>query len=135
MLVDASWQHTDDLGFAHADFAWSRDEAGNGTLTPSRRAFRLQIADEVQFKRGAINLVIGPTGAGKTSVLMALLGEMHYMPRGADAWVSLPRAQGVAYAAQESWVQNETIKVRFEQALAAPDCSFRAGKHPLWLAL
>ena len=42
---------------------------------------------------------------------MALLGEMHYIPSGPDSFVSLPREGGVAYAAQESWVQNETIKV------------------------
>ena len=45
---------------------------------------------------------------------MALLGEMHYIPSGPDSFVSLPREGGVAYAAQESWVQNETIKVRTE---------------------
>lgn len=43
---------------------------------------------------------------------MALLGEMHYMPSDAKAWVNLPRAGGLAYAAQESWVQNDTIRVR-----------------------
>lgn len=40
-----------------------------------------------------------------------LVGEMHYIPSGPDSFVSLPRTGGVAYAAQESWVQNETIKV------------------------
>ena len=42
---------------------------------------------------------------------MALLGEMHYIPSGPESWANLPRTGGVAYAAQESWVQNETIKV------------------------
>lgn len=42
---------------------------------------------------------------------MALLGEIHYMPAGPDSFFSLPRTGGVAYAAQESWVLNETIKV------------------------
>lgn len=42
---------------------------------------------------------------------MALLGEMHYIPLGPDSWVNLQREGGVAYATQESWVQNETIKV------------------------
>ena len=71
----------------------------------------LNIDDQVFFRRGKINLIVGPTGAGKTSLLMALLGEMHYIPLGPDSWVSLPRGGGVAYAAQESWVQNETIRV------------------------
>ena len=71
----------------------------------------LHIDDELFFKRGKINLVVGPTGSGKTSLLMALLGEMHYIPAMPDSFVSLPREGGVAYAAQESWVQNDTIKV------------------------
>lgn len=42
---------------------------------------------------------------------MALLGEMHYIPSGPGSWFNLPRGGGIAYAAQESWVLNETIKV------------------------
>lgn len=38
-------------------------------------------------------------------------GEMHYIPSGPDSFMSLPRAGGVAYAAQESWVQSDTIRV------------------------
>lgn len=44
-------------------------------------------------------------------MLMALLGEMHRTSLASDSWVHLPRAGGVAYAAQESWVLSETIKV------------------------
>ena len=36
---------------------------------------------------------------------------MHYTPLGPQARVSLPRENGVAYHAQESWVLNETIRV------------------------
>ncbi len=35
---------------------------------------------------------------------------MHFMPSTVDSWFNLPRAGGVAYAAQESWVQNESIR-------------------------
>jgi ABC-type iron transport system FetAB ATPase subunit len=35
---------------------------------------------------------------------------MHFIPSGIDSWYNLPRGQGIAYAAQESWVQNETIR-------------------------
>lgn len=54
-------------------------------------------------------MIVGPTGCGKTSLLMALLGEMHFAPSVPDAWFGLPREGGIAYAAQEAWVQNETI--------------------------
>jgi hypothetical protein len=48
---------------------------------------------------------------------MALLGEMHFIPMTPDGWYHLPRSGGVSYAAQESWVQNETIKVSPTRAL------------------
>ncbi|KAI0685987.1 hypothetical protein BC835DRAFT_1420713 [Cytidiella melzeri] len=90
VVVDSSANHKNDIGFGKSTFSWS-NEATDGTLTPSRQSFRLHIDDELTFKKGHFNLIIGPTGSGKTSILMALLG-------------------GVAYAAQESWVQNDTIK-------------------------
>ncbi|KAJ7286214.1 hypothetical protein C8J57DRAFT_1446843 [Mycena rebaudengoi] len=99
---------TSEIGFRDATFTWSNDT--DGSLTPSRRKFILKIKGEVLFKRDCINLVVGPTGSGNISLLMALLGEMHFVPSTPSSWYSLPRARGVAYAAQESWVLNETIK-------------------------
>ncbi|KAJ7814135.1 P-loop containing nucleoside triphosphate hydrolase protein [Mycena olivaceomarginata] len=111
------------IGFRDATFAWSSEKT-DGTLTPSRRKFMLKIEDEVLFQPGCINLVVGPTGSGKTSLLMALLGEMHFVPSGPTSWYNLPRAKGVSYAAQESWVQNENIlfgaefdEVRYKKVL------------------
>ncbi|KAH8978585.1 hypothetical protein EDB92DRAFT_2119177 [Lactarius akahatsu] len=109
MLTDASHFDQDVIGFQNASFTWSNDDA-DGTLTPSRRRFTLRVQGELLFKRGCFNLIIGPTGAGKTSLLMALLGEMHFVPMSPDSWYHLPREGGVSYAAQESWVQNETIR-------------------------
>lgn len=36
----------------------------------------LHVEDELLFKRGCINLIVGSTGCGKTSLLMALLGKL-----------------------------------------------------------
>jgi len=98
-----------EIGFRDAVFSWSN--TSDGSLTPSKRQFSLRIEEKLFFKHGRINLVVGPTGSGKTSLLMALLGEMHFVPSGPNSSFNLPRGNGVAYAAQESWVQNETIKV------------------------
>ncbi|KZP30958.1 P-loop containing nucleoside triphosphate hydrolase protein [Athelia psychrophila] len=98
----------DEIGFGDAIFTWT--EASDGTVTPSRHDFSLRLESNLVFKRGALNMVIGPTGSGKTSLLMALLGEMHFIRPEPGSWFNLPRDGGVAYAAQESWVQNETIK-------------------------
>jgi ABC-type bacteriocin/lantibiotic exporter with double-glycine peptidase domain len=35
---------------------------------------------------------------------------MHFVPSSPNSWFNLPRGTGVAYVAQESWVQNETIR-------------------------
>uniref|UniRef100_A0A8H7XP05 P-loop containing nucleoside triphosphate hydrolase protein n=1 Tax=Psilocybe cubensis TaxID=181762 RepID=A0A8H7XP05_PSICU len=96
----------DTIGFNQAEFTWT---STSGHSTPSR-TFRLRINDTVEFKKGCLNLIVGPTGSGKTSILMALLGEMHYIPMGNSSWFNLPRSGGVAYAAQESWVLNDTVK-------------------------
>lgn len=55
--------------------------------------------------------MVGQTGSGKTSLLLALLGEMHFDPPNVESWFQLPRDGGVAYCAQEAWLVNDTIKV------------------------
>ncbi|KIK69543.1 hypothetical protein GYMLUDRAFT_236056 [Collybiopsis luxurians FD-317 M1] len=99
---------SDKIGFHNASFTWSN--SASGSATPLGRRFVLRIPETLQFKRNAVNLVVGATGSGKSSLILALLGELHYTPLSGDAWFNLPRAGGVAYAAQESWVLNETIK-------------------------
>ena len=105
--VVASSTHEHDLGFGSSEFTWATDAHLD---TSAHQPFLLRFEDDVLFKHGQFNLIVGPTGSGKTSVLMALLGEMHRVPLDPQSWVNLPRNDGVAYAAQESWVQNETIR-------------------------
>ena len=116
-----------------ANFTWT-NEPSDGTITPSAQSFRLRIDDELKFKKGRFNLIVGQTGSGKTSVLMALLGEMHYIPLGPDSWVNLPRKGGVAYATQESWVQNETIKVQHicTRAIKSTPHNAVTGQYSVW---
>lgn len=99
------------IGFKNATFTWSPESSPTGASTPSSSSqFRLSVPGDLQFKKGKINLIIGPTGSGKTSILMALLGEMHFLPTHPDSAFNLPRAGGVSFSVQESWVQNETIR-------------------------
>lgn len=35
---------------------------------------------------------------------------MHFIRTSPDSWFNLPKDEGIAYAAQESWVQNATIR-------------------------
>ncbi|KZT36412.1 P-loop containing nucleoside triphosphate hydrolase protein [Sistotremastrum suecicum HHB10207 ss-3] len=112
---------TAELWIRNAVFTWEKNASStSGASTPRRasssrtqkrtRNFRLQIRDELSFKTGKLNIICGPTGSGKTSMLMALLGEMYYWPMSADSGFNLPRDGGVAFAAQETWVLNETIR-------------------------
>jgi ABC-type uncharacterized transport system fused permease/ATPase subunit len=120
---------TNDVIIRDSQFTWSSEGSDTPSRdAPSRRAFRLQIEEEVKFHSGCLNLITGPTGSGKTSLLMSLLGEfsfdpsswflvdtaqgeMVHSPLSSRSLVQLPRDGGLAYAAQESWVMNETIRV------------------------
>ncbi|TDL20540.1 P-loop containing nucleoside triphosphate hydrolase protein [Rickenella mellea] len=99
----------DVIGFNAGTFSWTDINKSQSTKS-AMRIFRLHFDGEVMFRRGGINLIIGPTASGKTSLLMALLGEMYCKPHGPGSWYNLPRDGGIAYAAQESWVLNETVK-------------------------
>lgn len=66
-------------------------------------AFRLQDLS-IRFKPNALNVVTGPTGSGKTSLLLSLLGET-VMETGT---ATCPR--DVAYVPQTAWLQNDTVR-------------------------
>ncbi|KII86823.1 hypothetical protein PLICRDRAFT_700101 [Plicaturopsis crispa FD-325 SS-3] len=108
LFVEDAGTSDDRIGFRDAVFSWSINTAS--PQAQSQRDFLLRVDQEVLFRHGCINLITGPTGNGKTTMLMALLGELHLIPSGPTSWYHLPRSGGVAYAAQESWVQNDTIK-------------------------
>ncbi|GMK55604.1 hypothetical protein CspeluHIS016_0206600 [Cutaneotrichosporon spelunceum] len=87
-----------------AVFAWGTDSPDKTVVN-----FRLRIPD-VTFSKGKINLVCGPTGSGKSSLLAALIGELHFEPQNDTAFYHLPREGGVSYAAQESWCTSASIQ-------------------------
>jgi ABC-type multidrug transport system fused ATPase/permease subunit len=72
----------------------------------------------IEFPSSKLSLICGPTGSGKTSLLMALLGEMKLL----DGQIFLPKnnhqkidpitglKQTVAYAAQTAWLLNATVR-------------------------
>ena len=104
------------IGFKKANFTW-----GNKNENPQdeNQAFRMMNLD-IKFHIGGLNVVAGPTGSGKTSLLMALLGEMTllngsvHLPGGYDRSLLPVREDGltdsVAYCAQQAWLVNDTIK-------------------------
>ncbi len=104
------------IGFQNATFTWG----GKGSHTDGSTAFRL-IDMEIKFRVSQLNIIAGPTGSGKTSLLMALLGEMSlldgsvYLPGGHSREDLRPNSEtgfteSVAYCAQQAWLVNDTIK-------------------------
>ncbi|KND91987.1 ATP-dependent bile acid permease [Tolypocladium ophioglossoides CBS 100239] len=105
------------IGFRDATLIWGgRDSVADD----GSRAFRLLDMD-VDFKIGKLNIIAGPTGSGKTSMLMGLLGEMTlvegkvYCPGGRSREEVRPDpetglADTIAYVAQAAWLVNANIR-------------------------
>uniref|UniRef100_A0A8D1PTV4 ATP-binding cassette sub-family C member 6 n=1 Tax=Sus scrofa TaxID=9823 RepID=A0A8D1PTV4_PIG len=92
-------------------FAWARESP------PCLHRINLTVP------RGCLLAVVGPVGAGKSSLLSALLGELSKLEGSVS--IQPPVFQGsVAYVPQEAWVQNTSVveNVCFGQEL-----------DPLWL--
>ncbi|KAF9930863.1 hypothetical protein FBU30_011152 [Linnemannia zychae] len=81
--------------------------------TPEER-FKLKNIS-IDFPLGKLSVIVGPTGSGKSALLLALLGELerldghHYMPR-MDYGYSSSEGSGLAYVAQTAWLQNTSIR-------------------------
>ncbi|KAK5653885.1 hypothetical protein OQA88_7810 [Cercophora sp. LCS_1] len=88
----------------------------DATFRRSKNAsFRLKDIS-IDFVEGGLNVVSGQSGSGKTSLLLAMLGELVLE----SGTVTSP--PDIAFASQTPWLQNETIKdnilfnTPFEQA-------------------
>ncbi|KAK0643455.1 P-loop containing nucleoside triphosphate hydrolase protein [Cercophora newfieldiana] len=76
----------------------------NATFRRSKNAsFRLKDIS-VDFVESGLNVISGQSGSGKTSLLLAMLGEL-VMESG-----TVTSPGDIAYASQTPWLQNETIK-------------------------
>ncbi|KAK9469339.1 P-loop containing nucleoside triphosphate hydrolase protein [Lipomyces arxii] len=100
------------IGFENTTVTWGDDA--------SSKMFRLPNLN-IDFAVGELTVIIGPTGCGKTSLLMALLGEMTVL----EGNVFLPGvatshkhrvdpatglSETVAYCAQQAWLLNDSIR-------------------------
>ncbi|PVH78648.1 hypothetical protein DL98DRAFT_656027 [Cadophora sp. DSE1049] len=106
------------IGFKNATFSWGAKEDPTDENISS--AFRLMDMN-IKFEIGKLNIIAGPTGCGKTSLLMALLGEMTlikgkvFLPGGYSREDVRPDpetglTESVAYCAQQAWLVNANIK-------------------------
>ncbi|XP_076790549.1 ATP-binding cassette sub-family C member 6 isoform X4 [Arvicanthis niloticus] len=88
----------------------------NGTFTWSQESPPCLHGINLTVPQGCLLAVVGPVGAGKSSLLSALLGELLKV----EGSVSIEGS--VAYVPQEAWVQNTSVveNVCFRQELDLP---------------
>ncbi|RKP06857.1 hypothetical protein THASP1DRAFT_4469, partial [Thamnocephalis sphaerospora] len=112
----------DRIAFESAYFSW--DPANSASPYASRErdgdrdASVFSLKDlNVDFLPGKFNVITGPTGSGKTSLLLALLGEMPrmrgnvYLPRYRTLYSDLDTpSSNIAYVAQQPWLQSTSIR-------------------------
>ncbi|QHS74704.1 bile acid-transporting ATPase YBT1 [Saccharomyces paradoxus] len=97
------------FAFENSTISWDKDN----------QDFKLKDLN-IEFKTGKLNVVIGPTGSGKTSLLMALLGEMYLLSGKVVVPALEPRQEvvvdangttnSIAYCSQAAWLLNDTVK-------------------------
>uniref|UniRef100_M4ASS9 ATP-binding cassette, sub-family C (CFTR/MRP), member 9 n=1 Tax=Xiphophorus maculatus TaxID=8083 RepID=M4ASS9_XIPMA len=80
---------------SNGSFTW-----GNNQLTLSDISIRIPT--------GQLTMIVGQVGCGKSSLLLAMLGEMQAID-GRVYWSNKNR-NSVAYAAQKSWLLNATVE-------------------------
>ena len=136
------------IGFRHAKFVYYGDKAYQSEKQESTSSLDETLSTRsenilsgqpgfslnnmnIEFPLGGLSVVCGPTGAGKSSLILALLGGTrnhriltliilelkrvqghHYLPdpRNADYDHETGLLNTVAYAAQSAWLLNATIR-------------------------
>ncbi|KNC52888.1 uncharacterized protein AMSG_12229 [Thecamonas trahens ATCC 50062] len=91
------------LGTADGESSAADDEATGGQAASGSSDFELLRID-LAIPPGALVAVVGPVGAGKSSLLHALLGEMERVAG------SVAVAGSIGYVAQNAWIQNATLR-------------------------
>ena len=88
----------------------------SSTAVSTEEVFELSNVN-VEFPLGKLSVVTGPTGAGKTAMLIGLLGEMDlvegktFLPKyPMDVDVNTGLRNSIAYCAQTPWLQQQSIK-------------------------
>ncbi|XP_076459189.1 multidrug resistance-associated protein 1-like [Babylonia areolata] len=76
----------------------------NGTFTWDREAANTISNINLEVEEGSLVAVVGVVGAGKSSLLSALLGEMDKVAG------SVSIKGSIAYVAQQAWIQNATLR-------------------------
>lgn len=127
------------IGLEKATLTWgtTKPQPQTSSAETGADAFRL-INVDVKFPIGRLSIIAGATGSGKTSLLMALLGEMRliegrvHLPGGMSNRSDLPvdpqtgLIESIAYCAQEAWLVNDSVKENIVFASPYDEKRYRA---------
>jgi ABC-type multidrug transport system fused ATPase/permease subunit len=120
------------IGFENTTLVWSSGESEDPPESPPegvpmlsirpRIYFRLANLD-ISFHSESLNVVYGPSGSGKSSLLLALLGEMdllrgqiflplqdHDLQQRASVNLGKLHTGITAYCSQEPWILNQSVR-------------------------
>ena len=108
--VAQTYSTSDSIEFRDADITWT---------TGDEKAFAMTAID-LSFASNTLNVIIGPTGSGKTTLILALIAELNLVrgqinyPGNVGPNVSKldirESRKGVAYCSQRAWLTNDSIK-------------------------
>ncbi|KAB5518421.1 hypothetical protein PHYPO_G00165670 [Pangasianodon hypophthalmus] len=94
----------DTMAVQHADNKGTAVSISNGTFTWGIESEPALKNVSLDIKPGHLVAVVGAVGSGKSSLISALLGEMHNLSG------SVHIKGSVAYVPQQAWIQNATLK-------------------------
>ncbi|CAB4373887.1 unnamed protein product [Rhizophagus irregularis] len=108
------------IAFENATITWNR--LGDEKINAEEQEFKMRNLN-LDFPIGNLSIICGPTGSGKTLLLMSLLGETNvisgrvYCPKSPADLVTYDLnpsnwilSNSVALVSQQAWLQNASIK-------------------------
>ncbi|ETV64096.1 hypothetical protein H257_18968 [Aphanomyces astaci] len=113
---------------SHGTFSWNIDPSGRQEASENEGPMTLKDIS-LTIAPNTLTIVVGPVGSGKSSLISALLGEIHQVSG------SRLVTGRVAYVNQEAWIQHATLKdnilftsafddVKYDRVVAA--CQLKA---------
>ncbi len=85
----------------------SSEESSLASSTSSSQPPPLNLTSiDLRIARGSLVAIVGRVGAGKSSLLSAILGEMQLT----SGRVKIAADRAISYVAQQAWIQNATLR-------------------------
>ena len=97
----------------HLDIISENNEVESEKRTKRKEKTNFELKDiELEVSKGSFVAVIGSVGSGKSSLISAILGEMHLIENdeGVKGEVNISDDQTICYVAQQAWIQNDSFK-------------------------